>query len=618
MAQLRLKATGANVGGAQTADIDGMAFTVTDAVVLTVTADRKQLAAYSPCVPGTCTVSIDDGLRYTVKVENLADNPAATAFDVKINAPVPANTTNVATSTIPAGPIPIPLAPGTSQTFIREVTVNDPPNDVDPPQPGAVISFSATASYDSAAPAVLNDRTAAGSPAAITAAVSDPRLIITNVLNDTNGGDLVRGDVVGSTITIDNTGDLDANDTVVTVTLDSNLTGPTDVRVGGAVPSPANLVTVTPTSVTVRIGAGANPTMGGTVTPATAPIVVSFSATSATTPTGMPPVVQTTASVDFTNGGVNPKTATAMLAILGQPSITLVVAPTPPTTTLVPRGSTISYVVTATNDTGVAAATNLKISFPIPEETTFSSATASLDGSTPAGDPAGPITTTFPTLAAGDSASLTVVVTVKANAAEDAGPTNDIEANATATFGPGTNAPVPAPTVAHELSVATLAVTNLLTDVNGGQLIFGEATTTTITVDNTGTSTATDVAVTVSLANLAAPTNVLINGAAAPAAQVDNAPGLLTVRIGTGAGASGGTITPAAAAIVITFDAAVTAAPTPPITASTSASVAFGNGGTSNGPVAASLPIVGPPAVTLGIVATPGPPASAPRDSDIT
>ncbi len=620
MAQLKLTATGITAGATPdpTVNIDGASFTVTDAVDIAVTAERRQGATYTPCV-GTCSVSIDDSIRYTVTVTNLGVVSPPTdvlpATDVRITAAVPSGTTGVST-TIPAGALPTPLQPGFPQSFTREVSVNDTL------QPADAITFSASATYDVAVG--VDDRPAIGSPASFGATVVDPRLTITNVLTDANLGQLLGGETVGSEIQIENTGNGDAENTVVTVNLDSSLEDPTAVTIDG-VPAPAAQVTVAPSglSLTVRIGTGANGTVGGTVLDGAAPIVIRFNTTAVAGPPGPAGTAQTTASVSFDGGGVSPKTTPSnTLPVLARPSVMVGIVPTPPTATPVPRGSNISYVVSATNVTGVGNATGVVISFPIPEETSFVSATASAGGSGPTGNPGGPITTTFATLAPGATATLTVVVQVSPTAVEDAGPANDIEAGASATFGPGTNPTANATPVAHEISVATLALTNLMVDANGPpgdpQLVPGEVVENTITVTNTGSFDATNTILSVALTNLGTPTNIEINGSPA-AARATTAPNLLTVRLGVGANAvNGGTVTPGAE-FQITFDAPVVAVPggMPPL-AQTSATIAFGNGGTSNGPVTAQIAILARPNIALSIATTPPQTTPVPRNTDIT
>ncbi|HEV8115061.1 MAG TPA: hypothetical protein VGP53_02400 [Acidimicrobiales bacterium] len=138
-AQIRLKATGVTGGGSPTTTIIGTSFTVSDAVVISATAERIQGATSSPCPVGNCQVSIHDGLRYSVKVENLAD-PAMTA-NVTLIVPAPVGTTTVpARSTVNAGDIGV--VGGTSRTLFLEVAVNDPPGE---PQPDSIILLTASA-----------------------------------------------------------------------------------------------------------------------------------------------------------------------------------------------------------------------------------------------------------------------------------------------------------------------------------------------------------------------------------------------------------------------------------------------------------------------------------------
>ncbi|MDP8909437.1 MAG: hypothetical protein M3N47_10065 [Chloroflexota bacterium] len=155
-AQVKLRATGitasATVADPQTT-FASAAFTVTDAVVLSVGAERKRDGSYTPC-PSTCSVSVADELRYTVRVDNLSD---VTASDVWVSAPTPSGTMNLGTSTIPSSSIT--LGGGQSMTYVREVAVNDEL------QLGQLVTFQATATYDaSAGLTTLDDEAAGGSP----------------------------------------------------------------------------------------------------------------------------------------------------------------------------------------------------------------------------------------------------------------------------------------------------------------------------------------------------------------------------------------------------------------------------------------------------------------------
>jgi len=643
--KLRLVANGTTAAAAAVAtpvfmpDVDVNA---TDAVVLTVTAQRNQAGADpalsacpapNPAPPplGGCTVSINDGIKYSVTVTNLSDVPAI----VTLSAPVPANATEVPVDLpgiplVNGLPIALTAAGGAipSLTFTREVAINDTA------QPTDLVLFSATATYAATSGlTVLTVEPAEGSPFAFNSMVVDPRLIITNMLTDTDGGQLVRGDAVGSVIRIENTGNTDATKVEVTASL-TNLTTPGDVTIklnGGADDAAGARATKTSGSstsiVVARVGTGANGGSGGTLAPGDVTFV-KFPAMVATPDGAGPFTTQSLASVGFKGGGITPKTAMATaLQIFDQPQVTLNIAPSVPVATPLVRGSNITYVVTATN-TGnaatVANATNVEISFRVPAQTTF--LTASAPGAiNPPGESFGVVKAMFTTLAAGGGMrQLTVNLQVDAAAMETPGPPpNDIVAKAEVTFGPGMNTKVPAPTVAHELSVASLNLTNAMVDDNSpappGQLLPGEKTTNTVSVENVGTATASNVLVTVMLTNLEAPPlgfNVKINGAPAAPALVDTTTaGQLKVR--TDAGLNGGTLA-SMASVDITFDANVVASPTgSPRRAQTSATATFTNGGGSN-TAPAALDIFLNPSISVVVAATPASGSHIAKSSQIT
>lgn len=305
-AQLKLQAmaaTGSSSG--VSTNLAGGPFTVDEAVALVVTAERRVGGSLEPCPALSCSASFDHGMRYALTVTNRGGANAT----VSISAPVPSNTTPAGTSTIPGGPVTLPA--GGSQTFYREVAVNDPPNDIDSPQPGTVITFTGTATYGTDSPA-LASRPAAGSPASFSAVVHDPRLIVTNDMTDINGGQLAGGDTVDSVVRIENNGNANATNTVAAVTL-TNLQNPTNVRIDGLAAS-SDLFSATGSTLTVRVGTGANGSNGGSIAPGGA-ILLTFTATTATSPSNNPATAESTASVSFDNGGVSPKTAAAQLGI---------------------------------------------------------------------------------------------------------------------------------------------------------------------------------------------------------------------------------------------------------------------------------------------------------------
>ena len=334
-AQLRLRATG-STASPSVADpqvlIEGTPFVVQDAVVLTVSAQRKRGGVYEPCPAVDCTVSIQDSLNYTVKLENVSD-VFATAT---ISAPTPANTTNNAVvSTIPT--TSVGLSPGTTQTYVREVSVNDTT------EPGEIINFTATATYTAqAGSTTVTSEPARNSPGFLSATVVDPRLTVTNELTDANGASLLAGEQVQSTILVDNTGNANATSVVATIDL-TNLRSPTDVRINGVLAE--TRATVNDNQLVVRIGSGANSIEGGTIAPSDSPIAISFNSVAAAVATESQ-TVRSDASVSFADGGISPQSASDELPLTPvAPAVTGTLGA--PTTTI--HGRTVTFSGTVTN-----------------------------------------------------------------------------------------------------------------------------------------------------------------------------------------------------------------------------------------------------------------------------
>ncbi len=109
-----------------------------ESLVLSVSAERVRGGVATPC--GTpCQVGSGDAIRYAVTLQNVSGRALN---DIRVSAPVPPKTTDdAAASTIPSESFT--LITGATPTFIRQVTVNGPPE----VEPGAIISFSASATY---------------------------------------------------------------------------------------------------------------------------------------------------------------------------------------------------------------------------------------------------------------------------------------------------------------------------------------------------------------------------------------------------------------------------------------------------------------------------------------
>lgn len=146
--------------------------------------------------------------------------------------------------------------------------------------------------------------------------------------------------------------------------------------------------------------------------------------------------------------------------------------------------------------------------------------------------------------------------------------------------------------------------TSGITDVDGGGLNPGDVVAVSRSVVNTGDAPATGVVLTDTLTNLTGVRDVRVDGATAVQETVTVTASSVSARLGTGAGAASGGTLAAGGTVTLSYTARVAAAPSGP-TATSSATVAFGNG------------VAGPSDLTLGI-ATPAvtlSPASLDLDS---
>ena len=183
-------------------------------------------------------------------------------------------------------------------------------------------------------------------------------------------------------------------------------------------------------------------------------------------------------------------TAGAATTIVATPTADLSITKTTGTTTA-PAGSTITYTIVLTNN-GPDAAANPVMTDVLPSSLLFRSITApaGFTCTTPAFRTTGTITCNAATLANGASATFTLVVEVASNAT---GPiVNGASATSSTTDGNSGNSSSSAPAVVPAAATATLLVTKTTGTTSAAP---GSIINYTITVTNSGPSTATNVTV---------------------------------------------------------------------------------------------------------------------------
>jgi uncharacterized repeat protein (TIGR01451 family) len=341
--------------------------------------------------------------------------------------------------------------------------------------------------------------------------------IIKSVTNlNRNDGTALPGDILEYTISVGNTGQDGAINTVLTDPIPTNTTyvvGSLQVTAG------ANSGTKTDTSgndqaeydstnnrVVFRLGTGATASSGGTLAPA-ASTTVKFRVKIITSPTSS--VISNQATVAFAaqtlgtnstatsdgdagSSGLQPTT----IAIPANLSITKTDSPDPVT-----AGNNLTYTITATNS-GPVPAINAVMNDPLPAGTTFQSITtpSGWTCTTPTVGTSGTVNCTHPSFAAG-SATFTVVVKVN--------PTQTANLSNTATIASSTldtdssnNSATQTTTVTPSADLKLSKTSTPASPSVGGNFTY------TITVTNDGPSTATNVQVTDRLPPV---TDVLVN-----------------------------------------------------------------------------------------------------------
>lgn len=413
--------------------------------------------------PAGPTINPGEAITYTVTVTN---NGLLPATNLVITDFIPANTTYVAgsfTSTLgtTSGPDPLrvdvaSLGASSAMSFTFRVTVTTPITG------GTVISNAAqmTADFLSLTP----------SNAVTHTVVATPNLVVSKSAMPA-GPDVLPGSLIAYTVWVTNTGNGNATNVIITDTLPIStelvLQPPFPLLIPsiGTLYSSANAVTATIPSLVGN---------GGLVQ------LMFVAAVTDTAPAGL--VITNSAQISSDSTALTTTNAVTHI-VGGTADITVVKSSVPVSGTLVAPGSSISYTVTLTNNTG-GTLSNVSILDVIDSNTSLVSAT-----------PVPPTPFAFGTfaqwasLAAGNSVSLVIEVDVTAPLTAGTIITN----SAVGINGPDIVASNP---VTHAIGSVTLSITK--TD-NVSTVQPGDTLTYTVTISNSGNVPATGLVITDSL-----------------------------------------------------------------------------------------------------------------------
>ncbi|MCC2454580.1 DUF11 domain-containing protein [Bacillus cereus] len=471
--------------------------------------------------------TIGNRLTYTITVENTGTLPANNTV---FTDPIPAGTTFVTNSVTvngvptpgnPATGITIPtIPPGGSTTITFQVDVTSIP---EPP----VASNEAAFQYEF-------------QPAPNTPTITrttDSNIVNTDLFNANvalskavNKSFATIGDIITYTITATNQASLPANNVNITDAIPSGTAFvPGSVTINGA-PSASNPAT--------GIVVGTIPANGiATITfqvrvtniPAQNPIQNVANSTFQYNPPNQPPINRNSTS--------NPAQTTINAAIVNPQKVA--------SRQIASIGDIITYTVTIPN-TGNIPVTNATVIDPIPAGTTFVPNSVLVNGisvpnATPANIPVG-------TIAPGQSATVSFQVQVT-SLPPNGTVTN--EANITFTSQPDPNEPPTTTTTTTTITETTIstAIINPVKTANRQNVTIGDIITYTITTQNTGNITATNVIVTdpIPPGTTFIPNSVTINGASQP--EVNPISGIQVGTLGPGQSA------------IVTFQVQVTSLP---------------------------------------------------------
>ena len=448
--------------------------------------------------PTTGTVGQNE--TYTLTVTN--NSGTNSAANVVVTDALPAGltfvsaTSSVGTATQAGGIITGnlgTLAPGASATITITVT----PTAVGSITNSAVV---ATSSGDTD----LTNNTAS-TTTTINSAVTGVDLAVTKIHSTT--GTIVPGQAVSYTITVTNNGSATADNVVLSEPLPAGLILVSDTASLGTVA--VSGATLTNTIGSLAAGQSATLTI---IAMPTATGTISNTATATTTSTDV------NASNDSATDSITVASATSAA------TLTITKTPSPTSGTV---GQNETYTITV-NNTGSVDASNVVVSDVLPAGMTFVSATSSVGTTSNAN---GTITANLGTLAAGGSATITVVATPTT-----AGTFNNTAIVTTSSGVTNTaNSTVSSSVVVTQPAIANVVITKIATPDPD---LVGQNLTYTITVQNTGTADAANTVVTDSL-----PAGMTFVSATSSAGTTTQSGGTVTANLGTLAAGATDTIT---------------------------------------------------------------------------
>lgn len=460
---------------------------------------------------------VGDVIRYTSVIRN---NGTVAVNNVVYVNPLPPNTPFVPGSVIvngtsfplsnPTAGIPIgTLAPGAEVTVTFEVTITMPI----PSQ----INNQSTVSFTSGSFSGSSSSNTTQTP------VIQPQISLVKTANTVNA---TVGDTVVYTVTVSNTGNLQANVTV-TDTIPAATSFVANSVVVSGVPQPgATPGTGIPVGI-VAAGATAVVTFAVVVDTLPSPQQLSNFATSSFTFT--PPDGRTLTGTATSNTLTFPVSSPNVAVVKSTPSTAAAV------------GDTVTYSVQVTNS-GIAPVNNIQFSDPVPAGASFVTGSVTVNGvAQPAANPAGGIS--FGTLAPGASATVTFTFRVDAIP-----PSGQLSNRSTVSFTSGTfSSTTFSNTVVTPVFQPILTATKVASTQNA---TVGDTVSYTITVSNTGNYGAQiNLTDNIPTGTILVPNSVIVNGQPLPAAN-------------PATGISAGTVA-AGATTTITFSVVIDTLPSP-------------------------------------------------------
>lgn len=460
---------------------------------------------------------VGDVIRYTSVIRN---NGTVAVNNVVYVNPLPPNTPFVPGSVIvngtsfplsnPTAGIPIgTLAPGAEVTVTFEVTITMPI----PSQ----INNQSTVSFTSGSFSGSSSSNTTQTP------VIQPQISLVKTANTVNA---TVGDTVVYTVTVSNTGNLQANVTV-TDTIPAATSFVANSVVVSGVPQPgATPGTGIPVGI-VAAGATAVVTFAVVVDTLPSPQQLSNFATSSFTFT--PPDGRTLTGTATSNTLTFPVSSPNVAVVKSTPSTAAAV------------GDTVTYSIQVTNS-GIAPVNNIQFSDPIPAGASFVTGSVTVNGvAQPAANPAGGIS--LGTLAPGTSATVTFSIRVDAIP-----PSGQLSNRSTVSFTSGAfSSTTFSNTVVTPVFQPILSATKTASTQNA---TVGDTVSYTVTVSNTGNYGAQiNLTDNIPAGTILVPNSVIVNGQPLPAAN-------------PATGISAGTVA-AGATTTITFSVVIDTLPSP-------------------------------------------------------